>query len=503
MTPPEIRIEDLTRHFGPVRALTGATTTFRSGRLHALLGENGAGKSTLVKCLMGYHRADAGRILIDGTEAQIARPQDAGALGLGMVYQHFTLSEPMTVAENLVLTRADLPTRIDWPAEETAAAEFMARMPFQLDPARAVATLSAGEKQKLEIQLQLYQGRRFLVLDEPTSVLTPQEADEMLSRIRKLCDDGALTAVLITHKFREVEGFAHDVTVLRAGEVTGQAEVAGTSRDDLHRMVFGAAMPALPPVTAPRPGAVRLVIDGLAALDDRGHSAVDGCTLTVNAGEILGVAGVSGNGQKELVEVLADQRRAYAGRITVNGETWTGTRSQFRRHAVNLLAEEPLANCAVRSLSVARNLALRRFDRAPLARFGLLRPGALRHEALSQIADYRIRTPGPDARLETLSGGNVQRVVLARELADGTGLLIAQNPCFGLDAVSTADIRSRILKAREDGAAVLLISEDLDEVLALSDRVAVISRGRIAHHATRATADRAIIGKNMMGEVVG
>src|SRR5215468_1856020 len=241
--PPEIEVVDLCKNFAAVRALDHVSAKFRAGRVHALLGENGAGKSTLVKCLMGYHRADAGQIVVDGHRRVMLHPRDAHGLGLGMVYQHFTLVPQMTVAENFLLGRERLPVMIDWGSEHAALDAFMARMPFRLDPRRLVATLAAGEKQKLEILKQLYLNRRFIVLDEPTSVLTPSEADEVLGEMRRLADARQLTVVFITHKLREVMQFAQDVTVLRAGMVAARTAVTATSESGLASLMFGAELP--------------------------------------------------------------------------------------------------------------------------------------------------------------------------------------------------------------------------------------------------------------------
>jgi len=317
MTPssPEVEIVDFSKRFGAVQALDAVSVRFTAGRMHALLGENGAGKSTLVKCLMGYYQADAGRILVDRQARAIAHPYDAHALGLGMVYQHFTLVPQMSVAENFVLGRERLPAVLDWAAELSALREFMARMPFRLDPRRVVATLAAGEKQKLEILKQLYLGRQFLVLDEPTSVLTPGEADEVLGEMRRLADARELTVVLITHKLREVMEFAQDVTILRGGKVVARIDVADASEQRLAAMMFGQSHETAKPELASRagPSANYLEIDHLHALGDRGTTAVAGASLAVRSGEIVGIAGVSGNGQKELVQVLAGQRQAESG----------------------------------------------------------------------------------------------------------------------------------------------------------------------------------------------
>jgi simple sugar transport system ATP-binding protein len=501
-TPPCVEVRKLSKRFGSVQALCDASVRFAPGRVHALLGENGAGKSTLVKCVMGYYRADSGAICLDDVVQTIRSPHDSRALGLGMVYQHFTLVSQMTVAENLVLGRAEIPTTINWDAEHQALSQFMRAMPFRLDPAVPVASLSAGEKQKLEILKQLYLGRRFLVLDEPTSVLTPDEADQVLSETRGLAERGALTVVLITHKLREVMRFAQDVTIMRGGRIVGTTDVSSTSIDELAQRMFGPSGIAAPArhstaAHAQASGDPYCEAHNLSALGDRGALAVCDTSFAVRRGEIFAIAGVSGNGQKQLVEVLAGQREAAGGSVRIAGERYRCTRGEMQRHGVYLLTEEPLSNDCVRSLSVMANLALRRYDRPPLAWHGWLRRRALRRFAEGLIARYRIRTSSPLARIDSLSGGNVQRTVLARELSEDVRLLILQNPCFGLDAAAAAEIRARIATARNRGVAVLLVSEDLDEVLELADRIAVMSGGRIVHEVERRHADRYELGRHM------
>jgi simple sugar transport system ATP-binding protein len=374
-------------------------------------------------------------------------------------------------------------------------------MPFRLDPDAPAVTLAAGEKQKLEILKQLYLGVRVLILDEPTSVLTPQEADEVLSHTRQLADTGALTVVLITHKFPEVLSHAREVTVLRGGRNAGGGQVAGLDANALVRMTFGERPIAATSEHADRStGVPYLELRGLSALNDRGAPAVRDLSLSVASGEIVGVAGVSGNGQRELVEVLAAQREAESGEITVAGRRYRRTRNEMRALGVCLLAEEPLASSCVRTLSVADNLALRDFDVAPFSRAGgLVDRKAIEQRARTLIDRFRIRCAGPLARVDTLSGGNVQRTVLARELTGDVQLLIAQNPCLGLDFAATGEIRTRILDARNHGAAVLLLSEDLDELLELSDRIVVMLEGRLVFAVGRQGASAAEIGRHMIG----
>ena len=491
----------LTKRFGSLLALDNVSLRLRPGTVHALLGENGAGKSTLVKCVMGYYQADEGAVRVNGAGATIRSPRDAAALGIGMVYQHFTLVDNMTVAENLVLARRDLPFVFNWKAEQQAVAAFMERMPFSLDPGRPVRTLAAGEKQKLEILKQLYLGSQVVILDEPTSVLTPDEADEVLGLLREMAVGGRLTILMISHKFREVMKFADEVTVLRRGRLVGGGKVADLTPETMARMMVGEDPPrANQPRAAREAGAPVLEIRGLHANDDLGTPAVSDFTLGVRAGEIVGIAGVSGNGQEELVEVLAGQRVARAGTVVVNGKRYRARRDEMRAERVRCLPDEPLRNACVSAMSVAENIGFRVFDRTPFAiGRALVSRRALRRNARALIAEYGIRTSGPDAPIGSLSGGNVQRAVLARELRDDVALLIASNPCFGLDFAAVAEIRSRLMEARNRGAAVLLISADLDEVFALSDRIVVMSEGRAVHEVPIASADLGVIGRHMAG----
>ncbi|NBI50306.1 ATP-binding cassette domain-containing protein [Burkholderia sp. ISTR5] len=554
-----IEVIGASKSFGAFRALDQVSLKIAPGSVHALLGENGAGKSTLVKGLVGYGPLDAGQIIAGTREVRIASPRDAQALDIGMVYQHFTLAAGMSVEENLLLARAALPWRIDWRAERGRLERFLARMPFRLRLDAPVSSLAAGEKQKLEILKQLYLERRFLILDEPTSVLTPQEADEVLGLMRELASARVLTVLMITHKFREVLDFADAVTVLRKGRAVAQANVADTSRDELAAWMMGVETAArdaadesttnatksvsaslttsaaknaatsattiattgavtsatsspaasLPDTTlaaratrrpCPADAPIGLAASGLTVRDDLGLPAVRELSLAVRRGEILGIAGVSGNGQKALVEALIGQRQPAAGRMAVGGRPYRATREEMRERRVFAIPEEPLRNACIASMSVAENLALRDFDRAPLRAQGWrLDRRALRRRAAERIAEFKVSPPLPERAIGTLSGGNVQRAVLARELGQPVEVLIVANPVFGLDFASVADIHARLLAAREAGAAILLVSEDLDELLALSDRIAVMSAGRLVFETEAAGADRAVLGRYMAG----
>ncbi len=493
------------KSFGDFRALDGVSIRVAAGTVHALLGENGAGKSTLVKGLIGYSPLDEGSILIDDREHAIASPRDAHALGIGMVYQHFTLAPGLTVAENLLLTRGRLPWRISWKKERAALEAFMDAMPFRLALDSPVGTLSAGEKQKLELLKQLYLQRRFLILDEPTSVLTPQEAEEVLGLVRDLSHRNELTVLMITHKFQEVTAFADDVSVLRKGRLVGQAKVAQTSPDELAAWMMGEArIVSAPAPRSPVPGDAPLGLDvrALRVAGDRGTEAVSRVSLQVRRGEIVGIAGISGNGQKELVEALLGQRRALDGQIEVNGMPYRATRAEMRTQKVFSLPEEPLHNACIAGMSVAENMALRDFDSAAMRRPGwCINRRAMRERAQQLIGAFNVKPALPERPIGTLSGGNVQRAVLARELAESVTVLIAANPVFGLDFAAVSDIHARIVAAREQGAAVLLVSEDLDELMELADRILVMANGAIAYQTEAGGADRATLGRYMAGHV--
>jgi general nucleoside transport system ATP-binding protein len=498
----DVEVLGMTKRFGAFTALDGVSLRVGAGSFTALLGENGAGKSTLVKCLVGYHRPDAGEITVGGRERDIRSPHDAHALGIGMVYQHFTLVPSMTVAENLVMARDDVPAVINWPEEWARLTDFMATVPFTLDLDRPVARLAAGEKQKVEILKQLYLRRRFMILDEPTSVLTPAEADEVLGMLRTMTRAGDVTVLMITHKLREVMAFADEVAVLRRGKLIGKGRTAALTPAVLAQMMVGTR--EIPQSHAKKTapcggGAPGLVVRNLRVEDDAGRPAVDGLSLTIRPGEIVGVAGVSGNGQRELVEALIGQRLAAGGEILVGGEPFHATRGEIRRHRVFSLPEEPLRNACVPPMSVAENMTLRNFDRPPQSSGPWLRSGAIRAQAERWISAFGVTTQGADAPMATLSGGNVQRAVLARELSEPVSVLVAANPVFGLDFAAVAEIHDRILAARNAGAAVLLVSEDLDELLELSDRITVIFGGRIVHESETAAADIAVIGPCMAG----
>jgi ABC-type uncharacterized transport system ATPase subunit len=528
---PLVELLNFSKRFGSFQALQDVSLTVRAGTFHALLGENGAGKSTLVKALIGFHAADTGSTTIDGRERRIDNQRDAARLGIGMIFQHFTVAPGMTVAENLTLADRELSALIDWKRERARLAAFMKTAPFPLPLDRMVAGLAAGEKQKLEILKQLYTKRRFLILDEPTSVLTPQEADEVLGRLKAMAQAGEISVLMITHKFREVFGVCDDVTVLRRGRLTGQGRVDAVDRDQLAAWMMGADIaPAAKAearleagVAAPAPAPAVPIADALPRLrvvgirvesDTPGLPAIRDLSVDVRPGEIVGIAGVSGNGQSELMAALTGVLPMTAGHLTVDGSPYRPRRESMRRLRVASLPEEPLHNGCVGRMSVEENLAFRNFDCPPLTESARA-PGRwwlshrrMRAQALARIAGFKVKTTGPQAPMASLSGGNVQRAVLARELSQTPRLLIVANPCFGLDFQAASEIHGRLRDARDAGCAVLLISEDLDELLALSTRLLVLSHGHIAYETTLTAAggappapvDIAAIGRAMAGD---
>lgn len=495
----EVEAVGMSMRFGGFTALDDVSLRVEAGSFHALLGENGAGKSTLVKCMMGYFHASEGSLLVAGREVSVPDPRAAHALGMGMVYQHFTLVPALTVAENLIIAAQDTPAILRWRSARERLASFMSEMPFSLPLDQPVALLAAGEKQKLEILKQLWLGRKFLILDEPTSVLTPQEADEVLGHIRDLCHAGRISVLMITHKFGEVMAFADTVSILRRGRRVGGGQVLEMTQAQMSEQMIGEIEIARPSQRSGERGPPVLDIRGVNATGRSGRKDLAIHQLQVHAREIVGIAGISGNGQKELMEVLTGERPRRAGEITVKGERWTASRRAARHLNVRYLPEEPLRNACASRMSVTENLGFRVFDGTRGKQRFWLRLSELRRHARTLVQHFGIKVASLDGPISALSGGNVQRAVLARELTGHVDLLVISNPCFGLDFAAVAEIRSRIMDARNSGAAILLMSEDLDEILELADRVMVMSEGRITYEHPIAEADRLEIGNCMGG----
>ncbi len=501
MSAPAVSLRGITRRFGPVVANDGVSLDLAPGDIHALVGENGAGKSTLMRVLYGLLPPDAGRIEVGGRPVRIQRPADAMRLGLGMVHQHFMLVDTLTVSENIVLGREPR-GRLGGLRRAAAAAEVAAlaeRHRLPVDPRARVGELSVGVQQRVEILKALHHDARVLILDEPTAVLTPHEVDELFRVLRALNARGT-TIVLISHKLAEVKALAHRVTVMRDGRVVGGGEAASLTPEAIAELMVGRPLAGLRPRAARPPGPPLLEVRRLEALDDRGLPAVRGASLTVAGGEILGIAGVEGNGQRELVECIAGLRAPRGGEIVIAGRPVHG-RSPRERFAAGLahIPSDRLRRGLVPEMTVAENLVLGRHHERALGQGPLLSPRALAARATALLAEHDVRPPAPSLKAAQLSGGNQQKLIAARELTRGASVLLAAHPTRGVDLGAAEAIHQRLLAERDARRAVLLVSSDLTEILVLSDRVVVMYEGRLTHETRPAETDERTLGLYMTG----
>lgn len=493
-----VQMQGITKQFGALVANDRIDFELARGEIHALLGENGAGKTTLMRILYGLYRADAGQIRVDDHEVHIHTPRDAIGHGIGMVTQHFTLVPTLTVAENVVL--GSVPgLRFDPRMAARQVNDAMERFGVELKPHALVRHLSVGERQRVEIFKALYRKANVLILDEPTAVLVPQEVDSLIDSLQRLQTQG-LSVIFISHKLNEVMAMCDRVTVLRDGKAIGTVAKADTSPAQLAGMMVGRATFGVSrgvAQAAPAPAApVLLQIDNVQATDKKGLPALRGISLTVRAGEVLGIAGVSGNGQSELSQVLAGTLKPAAGRIAVAGQDLAGaTPAQFTAAGVGRIPEDRHAG-VVGELSVAENLALENLGE--FMQRGILDRRRIQEHAQRLIGEYQIKA-APGDRTRGLSGGNMQKVILARTLSRQPKVVVAAQPTRGLDVGATDYVRGKLLEQRARGAAVLLLSEDLDEIRALSDRIAVIYEGQIVGTFTAHDVDVETLGLYMSG----
>jgi len=452
----------------------------RWGEVHALLGENGAGKTTLMNVVYGLTRPDAGEVHFDGRQAHVSGPLDAIRLGIGMVHQHFMLIPPLTVAENVVLGRETARRGvIDLQQARREVAELARRYGLEVDAGARVAELSVGLQQRVEILKALYRGARLLVLDEPTAVLTPPEAERLFEVVHELTAAGS-AVIFITHKLGEVMAVADRITVMRRGRVVATTSPAESSPAELARLMVGRPVLLRVEKGAAHPGGPVLRLEDLTVHDERHGAAVDDVSLEVRAGEIVGVAGVEGNGQDHLVEAILGLRHARAGRILLGERDIThDTTRRVLMEGVGHIPADRYAMGVVPELSVADNLVLSDYDRPPFARGILRQLAAVLEHARRVVAAFDIRAESPEQPLGSLSGGNQQKVVVARELDSGPRLLVASQPTRGVDVGSIEFIHRQLVTRRDDGMAVLLVSSELDEILSLADRVAVMYQGRV------------------------
>jgi simple sugar transport system ATP-binding protein len=495
-----LELKGITKRFPGVVANDGVDLVVDEGEILALLGENGAGKTTLMNVLYGLYHADEGEILIDGRPVRFEGPGDAIGAGLGMVHQHFMLIPVFTVTENIILGNEPIEA-LGWLDRRRArrrVVELSERFGLDVPPDAVIDELPVGVQQRVEILKALYRQADVLILDEPTAVLTPQETDELFDVMRSL-KDGGKSVIFITHKLKEVLAAADRITVLRDGRVVGTTTPAQADEEQLATMMVGRSVQLTVEKPPAHPGDPVLEVDDLAVLDDRGQEAVR-VSFDVCAGEIVCVAGVQGNGQTELVEALMGLRTIASGRIELEGRDLTGrSPDDVLGSGVGHVPEDRQRDGLIVTFSIADNLVLDTFDRPPFAR-GIVRNfSAVREAAEERVRRFDIRTPSVDVPASTLSGGNQQKVVVARELSRPIALLIASQPTRGLDVGSIEYIHEQIVAQRDAGIAVLIVSSELDEVLALGDRILVMFRGRIFGQMPGDGATREGLGLLMAG----
>ncbi|MEP6639501.1 MAG: ABC transporter ATP-binding protein [Chloroflexota bacterium] len=486
----------ITKHYPGVIANDGIDLIVRPGEIHALLGENGAGKSTLMNILYGLATPDAGEILLDGAAIEIRGPSDAIARGINMVHQHFMLVPVLTVAENILLGAETManPIFLDRDEARRRIRELGSRFGFEIDPDRTVGSLSVGWQQRVEILKALYRDARILVLDEPTAVLTPQETKEIFDVLRRLAAEGH-SIIFISHKLYEVLEIADRITVIRRGRVVGSRLPSETNEDDLAALMVGREVQLVVDRGDSHPGEVALKIQGLSVRGDRGATEVKDVSLEVRKGEILGMAGVAGNGQEELVEAITGLRKPASGRILLGAKDVTGA-SPRRMHDAGLayVPGDRQRYGLVLGFPLTDNMVLTSYHRTPYSR-GLIRDGkAIEAAAKELIERYDVRTPSAYFAASTLSGGNQQKAIIAREFSRDLVALVLDQPTRGLDVGSIEFIHRQIIAKRDAGTAVLLVSAELDEILEISDRIAVMYRGQVIAVLDGRTADRETVG---------
>ncbi|MBE3595748.1 MAG: ABC transporter ATP-binding protein [Hydrogenibacillus sp.] len=470
---------------GGVQANRDVSFSVRAGEIHALVGENGAGKSTLMKILFGLEPMDAGEIIYKGQKVRIQSPEQALEMGIGMVHQHFMLIPSLTVAENIVLGHEPRlgGGRFDFARAVRITRELSEQYGLSVNPQARIEEISVGARQRVEILKALYRGAELLILDEPTAVLTPKETNDLFVSLKQLIDRGH-TIIFITHKLQEVIAISDRVTVMRQGRTVGTMNTADTTKEAISRLMVGRDVllrVAKPPA---KPGKPVLVTNDLRAKSDKGNEILKGISLTVHAGEIVGIAGVEGNGQSEFVEILTGLRRATGGQVKIGGQDVTNwPPKDIRRLGVGHVPEDRHVHGSAGLASIAENLILDRYDQPPFAGQGLarfiIRPKAIRSFARELIDRFDIRAENELVPAGALSGGNLQKVIIAREFVKQPQLLIAAQPTRGVDIGAIEFIHQEIVRQRDNGAAVLLISADLQEVLALSDRLVVFYEGEI------------------------
>lgn len=496
-----LELRGITKRFPGVLANDAVSFDLYAGEVHALLGENGAGKSTLMKILYGLHQPDEGEIALNGATTAIHGPSDAIRYGIGMVHQHFMLVPSLTVAENVGLgLESSRRPFTDLTVVSDRIRELGDLYGLSIDPGAPVWQLAVGERQRVEILKALYRDAAILVLDEPTAVLTPQEVDELFVTLNRMTEEGK-GLIFISHKLHEVLEISQRITVMRQGKVVGTVPTgAGTTRQSLAEMMVGREVALAPDKTPADKTEPRLVVERLSVRSDRGDMAVDALNLEIWGGEIVGIAGVSGNGQREFAEAIAGLRSLDDGFVEICGTDTTSQGPRAARSAgLGYVPEERMAEGMIGDFTVAENLILIDHDTAEFSQGGLLRLPAIKEHATRLVDEFSIKTPGVETHGRALSGGNIQKMIMAREIDAEPALLLVAQPTRGVDVGAAEYIHRRLIEQRDQGVAVLMISEDLDEVMAVADRIVVMFEGRVMGVVDSATAKREDIGLLMAG----
>ncbi len=496
-----IQMKDIVKKFGNFTANDHINLTVYKGEVHAILGENGAGKSTLMNVLYGMFKPTSGQIFINGKEVSIDNPEKAIELGIGMVHQHFMLVQPFTVTENIILGAEPMKgMKVDLKTARAKILELSEKYNLKVDPDAKVQDISVGMQQRVEILKVLYRGADILILDEPTASLTPQEIDELMEIIRNLTGAGK-SIILITHKLKEIKESSDNCTIIRRGKYIDTVKVSDVSEDDLAAMMVGRQVNFTVEKKEQEPGEVKLEVKDLHAKDYRGVEVLKGLNLKVHAGEIVGLAGIDGNGQSQLVEIITGLAKATSGEVLMNGENVVNmTPRQVFDKGISSIPEDRQKHGLVMDFSVVENMVLQSFAEEPFAKNGILNKKAMRNHATKMISDFDIRPVGCEERLaKELSGGNQQKVIIAREVHNDKDLLIAFNPTRGLDVGAIEFVHKYLVQQRNKGRAILLVSFELDEIMGLSDRINVIFDGKINGEMPGKDADQYKLGLMMAG----
>lgn len=495
-----VKMRGITKQFPGVLANDHIDLDVHSHEILALLGENGAGKTTLMNILAGLYNPDEGQIFIDDQKVSFQSPRDAIEMGIGMVHQHFMLVESLTVTENIILSLPRSGIQLQTNQVKNRIKKLSEQYHLAVDPDAAIWQLSVGEQQRVEIMRLLYRGADILILDEPTAVLTPDEARDLANILRKMVDEGK-AVILITHKLNEVTAFSDRVTVLRSGKVVANLMTTNTTKKELAKEMVGREVLFRLEKTKCNPGDSVLVVDQVNALNDKGLPALKDVSFEICSGEILGVAGVAGNGQRELAEVISGLRNTISGKITINRENITNsTPFKVINAGISHVPGDRIGVGLAPNLSVSDNLVMKAYRKPPIVQGSIVKKKSMIQFVENLIQTFQIKTPHSETPTRLLSGGNQQRLILAREITASQGMLIAVYPSRGLDVGATETVRRTLLEQRDKGSAILLISEDLDEIRQLSDRIMIMYEGTIMDIVYPETTSLEVIGLMMAGQ---